>query len=153
MTIQQITERELEELGVRCVAVPSLEWAGVKYVWLTSYASGMNASAQKRCQDLCAVGRAALIVRHNNGELTIWQGPTGSAQPIAAEPQGQLTESSPVVGAPTPEPQSPEPQQEESAEPQTITIKYRGRTITKQVGPANGNSQQKGQRSYRGRKY
>lgn len=155
MTIQQVTEHELDNRGVRCVAVPSLEWNGIKYVWLTSYASGMESPAQKRCQDLCAGGRAALVVRHSNGDLTIWQGPTGSAQPVVAvEPQEQVAEILPVEEAsPTPVPQPPEPQPEESPQPRTVTMKYRGKTITKQVGPTEGPSQEKGQRSYRGRKY
>ena len=81
MTIQQVSERELDDRGIRFVAVPSLEWNGLKYVWLTSYAVGMQATAQKRCQDLNASGRAALMICHNDGKLTIWQGSAGSAQP------------------------------------------------------------------------
>jgi len=100
MTIQQVTEHDLDNQGVRCVAVPSLELDGMKYVWLTSYANGMEAPAQKRCQDLCASGRAALMVRHKNGDYTIWQGPTGSAQPVAAEPQAQVE---PMSGTPSTE--------------------------------------------------
>ena len=157
MAVQQVSESELNSQGIRCIGIPTLEWNGLKYVWLTSYARVMQASAQKRCQDLYASGRAALLICHNNGDLTVWQGPASSAQlltygepPVAVMPAAAEAQApDPVRGA--------DPQPEATPQPQTITIKYRGRTIVKPVGPTSSgqqqNQQQKVQRRYRGQKY
>ena len=159
MAIQQVLESELSSQGIRCAGVPTLEWIGLKYVWLTSYAQVMQASAQKRCQELYASGRAALLIRHNNGDLTVWQGPAGSAQPLTpGEPT--MTAAPATTEVQTPETlqipelvREPEPQPESTPQTQTITIKYRGRTIVKQVRPTDDSQQQKNKRRYRGREY
>jgi len=133
MAILQVSERDLNEQGIPCVAVPTLTWNGLKYIWLSCFSGDMSELLKKHCQEMLAQGRTALVVTHDNGEVTIWQGPKRSAQAIAARPQGQGAGIS-LAAEPGAAPQTLQPQPEGGpAETRAVTMKYRGISITKQV--------------------
>ncbi len=167
MTTRQVSENELITKGIQCVAVASLELDGIKYSWLTAYPQAMQTQIEQRARSLRVKERATLLVVHANGNVSVWQGPVGTATPPAepeapSEPPVATRPQQPATGstiryrgatAAAPEP-GPKPQQE----PQTITIRYRGRTITKVVGAQKNASpdDRSGsgeQRNYRGNKY
>lgn len=147
MSTQQVLESELTARGIQCVAVASLELEGLKYGWLSIYPRGLQEQIQQRCQAVRGEGRAVLLVTHQDGNVSLWQAAPGTAAPVTpdeAPPTKAATQDAePAVTSPD-EPQAPE----------TITIRYRGGTATKTVGPGTPDTSRSGQqRSYRGRKY
>ncbi|MEO0947267.1 MAG: hypothetical protein AAFY11_03815 [Cyanobacteria bacterium J06641_5] len=144
----QISEKEISAdlERARSVAGASFEWGGLKYDWVATYSEKMQAEAQQRCQDLQASKRGALMVCHGNGNVTVWQGPIDSFQV-------QVSESPMVAASSAVIPREIAQLEEMPSMPQTVTVKYRGQTVTRQVEATNRDRQREGQRSYRGRKY
>ena len=147
----------------------------------------LKKEVRRRCRELHQQGRAVLLVNRSNFTLTVWQGPVGSADPHAeesAEPAAILQDDKAPQGLPggvvagpsgsttgeteaSPAPIILEKQASPASEsqlavspsqPRTVTIKYRGRTITKVIGPApiqqpKLENPSRGARKYRGRQY
>ena len=140
--IPEISEAEIDAdlERARSVAGASFKKGGLEYHWDATYSGTMQDRVLHRCQELQASGRAVLLVRHSNGNLTLWIGPASSSQTTAqtAAPERSGTTAPSTATSQVSEPKLAAVSPVENADFLPLKISVLRALLTSYVGPIAG---------------